>query len=431
MKNLEVKIDKLILIICAFAILYFQYLSYRYIVSPRFEYANMIFDDQIHQSNFFLLIIYSIIPILFIKTKIKVAYILFLVVYVFVYFPILIVSPHFLSLNLSSGVYFQLFCGMSLIAWMADREIRIAWRGHRVFHAVTLLLASLFLMQIVLFALRSGLRFPSFTEIYFFRGELSMGTLMRYSVSLYCFAIGPLLAAIAFYHRNVKWIILTLGTFVVIYGFTFQKFYALAPLLLIAFMAVFWKWQRPKTQVLLLLYASPLLLSLIYVGFAEIGIVSGAYTNQVVGVFLSRLYAVTGQVFAHYYDFFSYSEHTYFSHVSGISRFVEYPYQLPIPLEIREAYPGGNQNANFWAQDAIAGAGAGAIIPISFLFGLALIAVNSVSRGLDVAFCVIAFSICAQRFSDGTLATGLFSGGMALLIILIALAPRNIFGERM
>ena len=208
----------------------------------------------------------------------------------------------------------------------------------------------------------------------------------------------------------------------VLYMLTFQKAVLLAPAWVVA-MWCFTGFRMARTPVGIFCFLmAPLVLSGLYVFLGLPG------SREILGTIPMRMYAVPGQVFAHYVDFFSRNPHTWFSHVTGLNLFIDYPYPQQLPLLIGDAYPGGNQNANFWAQDAIAGAGLWAIPLVSLAFGLVLVLVNSAASGLDIRFVLTMCTMAAQRFSDGTLATGVLTGGLGLILILLVLAPRNVYG---
>jgi hypothetical protein len=391
-------------------------------VQPLFAYANFSFSESVQQSYYWPSLLALIGVLWLLPNKDRPANIFAMVVCVFVLSSVLQVAIYYMDDGVRLPAVLAVLLGFAVIAVFAHMELNNTYSGTFWFSYIVGALVAICAALIIKEGLASGIHFVGFSDLYELRAELELSGAGRYALSLYVFSIGPMALAMALYHRHVIFAAALTSIYVLGYLFTFQKFILLAPLWIAAiwFSSRFEFFRRPVGLVLI--YTFPFFVSFFWIILELPG------NEQALGLLPARLYAVPGQIFAHYADFFSTNPHTGFSHISGISSFVEYPYDQPIPLMIRDSYPGGNQNANFWAQDAIAGAGIWAIPFVSLLFGILLFIVNSASSGLDPRFSYTAVSLTAQRFSDGTLATGLLSGGLALTILLLTLAPRDHFG---
>lgn len=392
--------------------------SYQNQIQPLFAYANFSFDENIQNLYYFPCLLFSMLILFLLPNKDLTSNIFVAIIYVFVFSSIFQVSIYFIDEKSRYDTATAVIIGFALIVLSSRLRLNFHYEGGRTFTVLVGLLFVLFAVLSIREGLTSGLQVVGFSDIYALRAELELSGVGRYALSLYVFSIGPMVLAIALFHRHLVLFILAASIYVLGYLFTFQKFVLLAPILvlLIWFSSKYIFFRRPAG--LILIYAMPFFIATLWVALDLNG------SAQMIGLVSARMYAVPGQIFAHYVDFFDRHPHTLFSHITGVNWFVEYPYDQPIPLMIRDYYPGGNQNANFWAQDAVAGMGIWAIPAVSLIFGIVLVLVNSVSSGLDPRFSSTACSLVAQRFSDGTLATGLLSGGLMLTIFLLALAPR-------
>lgn len=393
--------------------------SYATVVQPIYEYTGMKYEPEIRAQMLPWVIATVIVCLGLFSTTLKPGHMFALVVFVFVHLGALTVAPHFLGYETFAPIARTLMISMAMIAIAANLSLPVTPRGHpTTFRLLLWGLLALCALPIATAAVTNGVRLPGFANIYELREDLVLGGPAGYAIHAYTFAIGPLAMAWALTRRNAVLLLTGIGLYVLCYAISFQKTLIIAPLLIVA---VWWLlgWVRVARPLpMLILYASPFLLAL------TMAKLSAEWEPYAAGYVLHRMYTLPGQVFAHYVDFFSNNPYTWFSHITGVNWFITYPYDEVPALVIKEFYPGGNQNASFWTQDAVAGAGVAAIPYVSLVFCVVLVLVNTSARGLDLRFAATAFSMSAQRFSDGSLPTALLSGGLALLILMIWIAPR-------
>lgn len=417
--------EKLLFFVVTMAFYLLSVLFYSQNSSALFQYAGMYFDGARFLYALPIVLTYIFLFCLVLPNQIQVSTLFVLVLHVFVVNSILTTAIHFNSLAQVYSYTASLFLSMAVITLIGRFRLKGRMLGSQYFETIVFILFLLCLLPILLQAARSGLRFASFAVIYELRADLNLGTAVRYGMSFFVFSIGPLMIAIGLTQKKPIWVLLSFGTYVLCYMLTFQKSNILAPLWVAGVFYIFQK-LKPSNSKILLFLGIPFFFAL----FTELILQDGHLKLVITGIFGTRMYFVPGQVFAHYVDFFEVSPHTFFSHIRGISSFIEYPYLEQLPLVIRNYYPGGNQNANFFAQDAIAGAGIWAMPLVSLLFAFVLVVLNSVTKNLDLRFVMTACTMAAQRFSDGTLATGLVSGGIFILLVLLFLSPRCRYGTK-
>lgn len=406
------------------AAFFFLVFSWFYIaeIQPRFAYAWFSYQFDVADTYYILTFLAFVLAIALMPQREIPSNIFVLVIIIFVFNGDLQVAIHFMPDADRSYVLINLVAAGLILSIFSRIEIPLRIQGSGCFeYFVYILFAALFCL-IAGTAYFQGLQLVGFWESIQLREQLSLPAVSRYALSLYTFSVGPIFIAMMLYRGRRLIILLALVPYLFGYLFTFQKFTLLCPLL------IFGMWAGSKYRIMrlpagqLLLFTAPFIASAVWFSLDLPG------RDAVVGLISTRLYTVPGQLFGHYLDFFSIHPNTWFSHVTGINWFIEYPYSNPIPLVLKDSYPGGNQNASFWSSDAIAGAGYLALIPVTIVFATILGVINSVCRGLDPRFTLTACCVIAYNFANGSLATGLLSGGLILTIILLALAPRSRYG---
>lgn len=137
-----------------------------------------------------------------------------------------------------------------------------------------------------------------------------------------------------------------------------------------------------------------------------------------------RLYAVPAISFNVYYNFFQLNPFTYWSHIGVIANFIHYPYSQPLAAVMMEQYQLGNDNASFIETDGMAAAGPFAMPLAAIVFGLVLVGINTCMQGLNRTLCVIVMAAASVTLIDTGVGPGLVTNGLALMAVVLALAPR-------
>lgn len=151
-----------------------------------------------------------------------------------------------------------------------------------------------------------------------------------------------------------------------------------------------------------------------------------------------RTIAIPGLTLSQYDDVFSKLGHTYWTHVKGVDLLVPKPAYAPgDPLWPNLGYMIGdrtynnpifNVNANLFAGDGIAAAGALGVLCIGVVFTLWLQALNRASRGWPPLFATMALLPAAISLTNGNFFTTMLSfGGFFWLIVLHYGKPRQAF----
>jgi len=364
------------------------------------------------------LIIAAAAPALFSPNSHRASNIFSAMIYFMVYIPILVVIPNHLSTATSIYCVFQVFLGMTLILYISgfDFNLKVGSRKS-VFWAVFGTISAICLFLMITHAISSGVKITGIEDNESLREELNMSSATTYAVNLWTGALGPLWMGIFLFNRRYSLFALTSLSFLVVYGISFQKFMLFTPGWVLGFYLLCRLFKSGTFLVTLIGAATPA-----FIALASQLTPMAYYGSGYVGY---RMYGIHGMIFTHYVDFFEKNPGTLFSHIKGINWFIHYPYNEVLPLIIGASYPGGNQNAHFWAMDAVAGAGVDSIAWVSVVFGVIMVALNSAANRLPASLVIPSLSVVALRFADGPIGTNLLTGGLGLLIFLLFLMPRE------
>jgi hypothetical protein len=144
-----------------------------------------------------------------------------------------------------------------------------------------------------------------------------------------------------------------------------------------------------------------------------------------------RTFSIPGLALTQYYDFFANHPLTLGSHITGVNLVVRYPYDYDIPRIVGFYYNGVEitANANFWAQDGLAGFGPIGVVAVSFFVAGILWLLDSATRGLDRRFVLTGTVGILLLFANVSIFTTLVTGGLALFILACIAMPRSTDGK--
>lgn len=218
----------------------------------------------------------------------------------------------------------------------------------------------------------------------------SRNLLEAYGQTYLAFVLSPALLSIGLIRKNLLFIALALGGFLLIYSITAERTVFLLPLVMVVgFFLLSSRLPHPALMVTALAAVSLLFLLSIY--FREISRLANLSSLYLV----FRTFSVPGAMLWQYQEVFSEYGYTFWSHVRGIASFVS----MPVALDGDANWPqlgrivanhllnlDMNSNANLFAYDGVAGAGKWGILLISALLTAWLAALDWLSRGFGPYF---------------------------------------------
>lgn len=255
--------------------------------------------------------------------------------------------------------------------------------------------------------------------------------LFSYLISWITYAIFPLLASAALFFSKRHLLFVSTFLLLVIYSITAAK------LVIFLFgMTLFAYWvlapgRRNYPQIICLY---PILVLLIgYTVYLAIADPDESLVFYAVSQFVMRGLGVQAMIFNAYLEFFSVNPFTNFSHVTGLSLFLDYPYNDVLGRIISihlVGHPNANANSGFWAMDGLAGAGNLGLIVMGVVVGIVLAFFDGVTRGVDVRFSGVAFCGILLMLSNVSIFTTLVTGGAVLLAIAVRPVYRSMMNGR-
>jgi hypothetical protein len=153
--------------------------------------------------------------------------------------------------------------------------------------------------------------------------------------------------------------------------------------------------------------------------------------RDVSDLLLLRVYVVPGFYTGLYSKFFSDHPFTYGSHMKGISLFVDYPYEAPIPFVMGNYQVGSydiSANAHVWAGDGIVSFGNAGILIVSAALGAVLLLADWCTQHLDISLAGIVVSAHYANLSNLPLSASLLGGGLLLSVVLLWIMPATLGG---
>jgi hypothetical protein len=145
-----------------------------------------------------------------------------------------------------------------------------------------------------------------------------------------------------------------------------------------------------------------------------------------------RLFSDPGFQTSVYSDFFSHNPWTYWSHLKGISSFIEYPYNLSINYLIGDFLGDAvnSSNANAWATDGIAAMGVMGVPVVGLFMGVVFYILDCSAAGFDPKISGLSITMHGMALSNLSLMSSFLGGGILFNMILLWLVPRYIGNVR-
>lgn len=149
-----------------------------------------------------------------------------------------------------------------------------------------------------------------------------------------------------------------------------------------------------------------------------------------VSIFHMRTIAVPALLESQYLGFFADHPLTLGSHLTGISAIVPYQYDYDIPRTVGYYFYGDlmTANANFWAQDGIAGFGLFGLVAMSVVAAGVFWVLDSVAYKLPPRLVLPALACALLAFANTSLFTTMVTGGLGLLLLAFWCFPHGDHG---
>lgn len=398
--------------------------TYAVLIAPLWSYSGLV-DRPLPDGSLVVAYLLAWLPVWILPIRLgRPSDVVLWVLYLFGYVPGS-VMPYYV---LSGGwdllpVSLALSAGFAILLVMAKlpRARFPSPLGLRAWYPLLLLLLGA--LGVTYIALTLGLRFdlPSFGDVYDVRAEYAVllqdsSRLPAYALSWSTAAIGPALLALGLQRRRPQYIFAGACIQLIGYGLTGSKVAVLSSVLLVVLLYVL---QRPRRE-----FGGALLVGLSALMVISVAVVQWATEYGVLSsLFVRRLIALPGRLFALYTDFFT-SNPTYELSHSVLGWLVDRPYALNPDNLIAYTYDGRiyGANAGIWA-DGMANFGLTGLIGFSLLLGLLLWAMDSVSAGRPLAIAAAVLGVASFSLVNSGLLTSVLTHGIAAAMFLVWLMP--------
>jgi hypothetical protein len=263
------------------------------------------------------------------------------------------------------------------------------------------------------------MRFATLAQVYLQRavaGTVDAGPLLGYAQTYFSLVFGPALVAIGL--AKGRWLLVALGTIggVIMYMVNAQRTLILLPFVLMALhLMLTTRFAFVRSTPFLILFLSAVVL--VAVASPDDNLITSFFALYVV----NRTIGIPGLTFAQYYDLFGTSAFTWWSHVKGLSLVVAQPVDylgdwawpnLGFMVGDRVLRsPTLNANANLFASDGVAAAGALGVSLIAIALAAWLWVLDRVSAGWSQKFGILITLPMAVSLTNGSLFTTLLSFG--------------------
>jgi hypothetical protein len=362
------------------------------------------------------------------RRTILVFFVLYYLVYVPSQFCIL-----YSSLELTRALSMQLvFCaGFGLVALSFHLEtlsIDVSPMKWRAFVLGIMGLGGLCLALIYRVGVES-IDFVSFFEASGLRKERDTASLFLpfgsgYLFSWVTYVVAPISIIIGLMRKNIFLVGFGFLTELAIFAATTNKFALLAA----PFAAASWLLCRRddgRQSVRYVSWGSVILLVLILAVNAALE--TPNVIEQVLSFFVMRYFGYQGMSSVLYAKFTENNPYTYWSHVSGISAIVDYPFDESIPLALGSFWTnkaGVSAPAHPWAQDGLLAAGLSGVLVISIIIAVVFWVTDSMTARVRGHVLVPLLLIQGIMLSESSIFTQILSNGLALLCLVACVAPR-------
>jgi hypothetical protein len=366
---------------------------------------------------------------------------LFLLQYIVVFIPctIVIYNASLPEFEPSSVCVLLLTLFAALSIWQASYYIPLLKLRARPVSAPAFwsafALLGLTLFGLVFGVLGANFRLTDLAHIYavrFAAADLvtgAVGGLAQHAQMILAGAVLPLLFAAGVTFRQ-RWLyVVATGVYFFLFGVAGNKS-AILGVPILAMIALWMRAGPARAPVRLLLGMTVLLLVPVLMSGDDER--SKFLLSWYIALVHARIFAMQALITGQYYAFFQDHPYTFWSHVTGISAFVPYPYEIDVPRTIGQYYYTVNvgTNGGMWPSDGIAALGLPGVLIIAIVATVILWVFDSIAARHNVRFVVVALGFIAISFTNIPLPTTIVSGGALLLTLALYFMPTVATAQR-
>lgn len=420
----QISSDRIYLILAALLYLAALYFSYDKYMSIYWEYFGFTYEawdlaDLIFATSLTLLGC-ILAPVSLNWASSLIVTLLFIVVYM----PTVVVT---LSLDVD-GIYkygellVALGVGFGVINYSSRANVKFNWT--RIYIPWVLFLSIMLIIWlccvlVLVYYYSSSIRFVGFDDIYtqrFLARNTDVPVAIAYVKSLFINIVCAFFMSLGIVCNKWRFFFLGASGCILMYMIVAAKFAFALPFafLILGYMLKLKSHYQRKTWFLVVMFGFFVIVSTVMVDL-------GYLWRLIASLLICRTLAIPGLMLSVYYDLFSIEGFTWWSHVKGFSllvtapdNFINDPIWPYLGLIIGDRVYGNvnlNGNANFWAGDGVAAAGAVGILVISVLVAIWLRFLNESSRHWNSKFVILSILPFAVSLTNMNFFTSILSFG--------------------
>lgn len=245
-------------------------------------------------------------------------------------------------------------------------------------------------------------------------------------------AFFPFILSVGFVEKNRNKIIIGIAGLIIMYMTMANKQFLFSILFLFLIYRLFKSSQVRKLTYFVFYITLPAVVLLLLTKYVDLPVV-----NEVVfalsGIYLLRTVFTSTMMSVYYNTFFQSHPFIYFSHITGINKLVDYPYDRTLGIEVGTYFFSGddrfNANANFFLTDGLSSIGLWGIPLISFVAAFIFYIYDSASSKNSMLLAILLIANSSIALMNVSIFTTLISGGLLLFIVL--LSNKNLFSKKL
>lgn len=406
--------------------------TYRQLVVPTYDYWGLSYNPPAF-GYLFLSWLVSLIPAFWMPVEFKrPSLLLFYFQYFILFIPSVFVlynsSKPILPPEVALALVLLMFAGLSIIQSIYLLPIirfkRIKIRYFLLFFYIVIVA----LLGYVIQKLAGNFRLANLTEIYKVRSvmnEIVSASGSRFGFYAQTWLAGfflPFCFAIGAFAKRWRIIVFVAIGYLILFGVGGSK----TTLFSMVYLTFVYLWLTRIKRYVTSAFAWGLSVLLLVPGLLG-AVLPSVITTWYIAIVHVRTFTIPSLLISQYYEFFQNNPLTYMSHVNGVNRFINYPYDKPYSMIIGDYYYGGiiNSNAGFWAGDGLAGFGPQGIIIMSFICAILLYLLDSLSRRYEPRFVAVMITFSATSFMNAPLSITLLTGGLGFSMLVLLILPNK------
>ncbi|CAN5414839.1 hypothetical protein BH09GEM1_BH09GEM1_35700 [soil metagenome] len=408
--------------------------TYRDVITPVFSFWGMGYRDiapQYFWTTVMLCVIPSLwMPVTFSRPTLLMFYIQYFIVYIPAAFLVFHSTKPELPHDFAMKIVWSMFLGISAIQ-LSYRVPTARAPSLRMtpgaFWAIFTAVA-IVMLAYLLVTLSGNFHLVSFGEVNSVRyamGDIVAATGTRfgaYAQFLLLALFLPVFFAVGAYTRRWWLVGVTGAVYIFIFGISGAKQAALSLVYLPAINALLTR-RTGNIPVLFIGGLGGLLLT----GYASKAFLGPLPNVAYLSIIHFRFLTIPAFTIPEYAGFFAAHPVTHLSHVTGINLLIQYPYESDVAYTIGRFYfhTFVGLNGGIWSTDGIGGFGIWGIPMLSLLCAAIFWLFDSIAADMDQAFVGVVLSYGAVSFLNVSIFTTLITGGLASVMMVLLVAPRD------